>query len=137
MRRRMRRTMHHCGYGVQVKTGWGGDAALARPSLLPFKRSLKLDQNSFLISFASLPLPSPNQFIFSKQQIQNRTVKTTTKRCQGYDRCIEDDACNWQHLLISAAIWSGAGSMNSFQCSFLSAFLSAFLHNCFGAVLLL
>ena len=115
----------------------GGRRGVSTSLSTTIKRSLKLDQNSFLISFASLPLPSPNQFIFSKQQIQNRTVKTTTKRCQGYDRCIEDDACNWQHLLISAAIWSGAGSMNSFQCSFLSAFLSAFLHNCFGAVLLL
>ena len=96
-----------CRYGFQVKTEWGGDAALARPSLLP-STITKTRSKLFFDLFRISPLTSPNQFIFQDKIMNKNQIEE--KQCRKeHDRCIGDNACNWQHFSISAAIWFSTG----------------------------
>ena len=74
-----------CWYGVQVKTEWGGDAALARPSLLP-STITKTRSKLFFDLFRISPPTSPNQFIFQDKIMNKNQIEE--KQCRGeHGRC--------------------------------------------------
>ena len=74
-----------CWYGFQVKTEWGGDAALARPSLLP-STITKTRSKLFFDLFRISPPTSPNQFIFQDKIMNKNQIEE--KQCRGeHGRC--------------------------------------------------
>ena len=56
---------------------------------------------------AASPLPSLANIYF--KTFMNK-IQIEEKQCRKeHDRCIGDNACNWQHFSISAAIWFSTG----------------------------